>query len=255
MKKKVTIFLSVVLAALLIVMALILMPNNRVSEIFKKKIVVGIADNMPFSQPENGDAPQGLSADLAKLIFEKLGYQVEFRTVTSTVRDEMLQSGEIDCYVDALSKNRENTLYSTVYFSCLQGSFYKNKDLRLGEIGDLKNFRVAYITDGGAADIIKKYSATGVAKANAAEVLEAIKSDEADLCILDADTIHGLKNGEGEFAAYTAGIYLFSEEHCFAFKNSNKELAANVNKTLTEFTRNGKIKELITKYGLADSVA
>ncbi|MBQ0083655.1 MAG: transporter substrate-binding domain-containing protein, partial [Clostridiales bacterium] len=183
MKKK---LLTVILAVLLIaavVAALIIIPKTRIADLFAEKVKVGVSDNTPYSFVAGGGDYSGFSADYIKKALEELGYKVIFVTAPADEQDKLLQSGEIDCYVDATSNEQENTFYTKDYISCVQGTFYKDKSIHLQSGTDIKDYRCAFIAGNNNSSYVKKNGGKAVPEGSAELCAKAVKEGKADICI------------------------------------------------------------------------
>ena len=80
-----------------------------------KNAVVGFG----YEDPLTGEYT-GMEIDLANMIAESLGVDVEFTTVTAATRTELLDSGDIDCVLATFTITDERKLswdFSTPYFT------------------------------------------------------------------------------------------------------------------------------------------
>ena len=71
--------------------------EEEVQEELLPEIVVGCNDYSPFCYIGTDGEAAGTDISLAKEAFERMGYRVRFRFIDWGKRDELLETGEIDC--------------------------------------------------------------------------------------------------------------------------------------------------------------
>lgn len=250
MKKKLIITAVCVALVLLIVAALVIIPRTSLADLFVKKIKVGFSDNPPYSFQSKDTGGSGFSCDLAAKIFESLGYKVIFVKVTPDTKNSMLQSGEIDCYIDATTTNIEKTYYSKDYLACIQGTFYNNPEIKLYSKKDLKNYKCSFVAGSSAADFLKELGAQTKPEIDAEAAANAVKEGKADICVIDNYFINDLTENHTGYSGFKSGIYLYNEKHYFAFSEETKDLAEDVNNAILQLKKDKTVERLVNLYGL-----
>lgn len=249
MKKKLIIVGIAVLLVLLVVAALVIIPKTKIPEYFAKKIKIGVSENSPYSIYTSDNTVTGFSANFAKTIFEDIGYKVIFVKTTADEQNRLLQNGEIDCYIDATSKNEPNTFYSKEYVSCVQGTFYNNPEITVNSSKDFKNYKCAFISGSSANDYLTKNDAKGLPVANAQLAVKAVKEGTADICIIDNYFINEFLK-LSDYSDFKSGIYLYNEKHYIAFSEKNRPLINKVNSAISKYKKNGSAESWLNLYGL-----
>lgn len=111
-------------------------------------------DFPPFGSIGTDMAPQGYDIDMARLIAEGLGVDLELVPVTSANRIPYLQTGRVDLVISSLGKNpeREGQIdFSTAYAPFFNGVFAPD-DVELAAVEDLAGVTVG-VTRGSVEDL------------------------------------------------------------------------------------------------------
>lgn len=252
MKKKLIIVAIALLIAAVIVAALVIIPKTGLPALFAPKIKVGITENSPFSYMTSDNEASGFSADIAKKAFAELNYNVIFVKINDDEKLSALKKGTIDCCLDITSLGIQQAYYSKDYISCVQGTFYKSKNVLLGSSNDLSKYRCAYIAGSDCEDYLKKAGAVGIPAANPKSAVDAVNEGKADLCIIDNYFINDFINNRTSYTEFRSGIYLYNQKHYFIFSEKKSGLADRTNELIKKYKKDGTIKSLLEQYGLTE---
>ena len=222
----------------------------------KETIVVGYTEYAPMNYEENGELI-GFDTDLAKAVFENLGYDVYFQLIEWDNKYTDLDSGTIDCVWNGFTCNTKDddgvaradkVDFSYNYMENRQVIVVK-KDSGITKAADLKG-KTAAVEDGSAG---AEYAATfeGVTVKNCTkqtDCLMEVSSLTADFAVLDAQLAKSYC-GKGNYADLQIVDDLSSDVEYYAigFKKGS-DLTAKVNEQLVKLAEDGTIKKIAEEY-------
>ena len=226
-----------------------------------KTVVVGYTLYAPMNYME-GDELVGFDTDLAKAVFEGMGYEVIFQEIDWDARYTDLASGTIDCIWNGFTANStdsdgvlrsEKVDFSYNYMENRQVIIAK-ADAGIASAADLAG-KLAAVESGSAGE---SYAATfegvtvkGFLKQT--DCLFEVNAGTADFAVLDAQLAKSYA-GKGDYANIVIIDALSSDVEYYAigFKKGS-ELTANVNAQLDKLGADGTIAALAEKYGVANT--
>ncbi len=111
-------------------------------------------DFPPFGSVGADMTPQGYDIDVAALIAEKLGVELELTPVTSANRIPYLQTDKVDLVISSLGKNpdREKVIDFSVAYAPFFNGIFAPDDVAVAAIEDLKGHSVG-VTRGSVEDL------------------------------------------------------------------------------------------------------
>lgn len=229
-----------------------------------KSVVVGYTDYAPMNFTDENGTLVGFDTDLAKAVFEKLGYTVMFKEIIWAQRYTELDAGTIDCIWNGFTANTADddgvARSEKVDFSY---NYMGNKQVVVAsaafaaEITDASAFagKVGGVEDSSAGDT---YLATfeGAIKKGLASQLDALREltlGTVDFAVLD-DQLAKAYVGKGDYAdlAVVEGIESDAEYYAIGFKKGS-ELTALVNGALEELAADGTIATIAETYGVSNT--
>ena len=225
-------------------------------------VVVGYTIYEPMNyQDENGELI-GYDTDLAKAVFEALGYEVIFQEIDWSSKYTDLDSGTIDCVWNGFTCNTadddgiqraEKVDFSYNYMENRQVIVAK-ADSGIKTAADL-NGKLASVESGSAGETYAK-TFEGVTTKGAlkqTDCLLEVNSGAADFAVLDAQLAKSYA-GKGDYANIAIVDELSSEVEYYAigFKKGS-ELTAKVNAQLEALAADGTIATLAEKYGVSNT--
>ncbi len=230
----------------------------------QKMVVVGYTDYAPMNFTDENGTLVGFDTDLAKAVFEKLGYTVTFKEIVWGQRYTELESGTIDCIWNAFTANTadddgvarsEKVDFSYNYMGNKQ-VVVASADLA-AEATDTTSFagKVGGVENSSAGDT---YLSTfdGAIKKGLDSQLDALRElvlGTVDFVVLD-DQLAKAYVGKGDYAdlVIVEGIESDAEYYAIGFKKGS-ELTANVNKALEELAADGTIAKIAETYGVSNT--
>ena len=211
---------------------------------------------------EDGKTLIGYDTDLAKAVFENLGYEVMFQEINWEQKYTDLNSNTIDCIWNGFTCNSsdddgiarsEKVDFSYNYMENRQVVVVK-KDSGIAAAADLKGKKGA-AEDGSAGETYAK-SFEGINYKGCpvqTDCLNEVNAMTADFAVLDAQLAKSYC-GKGNYADLMIVDDLSSEVEYYAigFKKGS-ELTAKVNAELEKLGADGTIEKLAKKYGVENT--
>jgi polar amino acid transport system substrate-binding protein len=206
---------------------------------------------------ENGELI-GFDTDLAKAVFEGLGYEVIFQEIDWSSKYTDLNSGAIDCVWNGFTCNvaddddgiqrAEKVDFSYNYMENRQVIVAK-ADAGIASAADLSG-KIAAVESGSAGETyaasFEGVTTKGFLKQT--DCLFEVNAGTADFAVLDAQLAKSYA-GKGDYANITIVDDLSSDVEYYAigFKKGS-ELTAKVNAQLEALAADGTIAEIAQKY-------
>ena len=218
----------------------------------KGSLIVGITDFEPMDyKDENGDWI-GFDADMAGVVAEKLGVDVEFVEIDWDNKIMELDSKNIDVVWNGMTLTDEvtNSMECTNAY-CSNGQVIVTADESKLDDPSKLTFAVEAGSAGEAVAEEEGYNANSVA--SQADALMEVASGTSDAAIIDLLMASAMI---GEGTSYPDLIHsdeLTSEEYGVGCRKGS-DLAAYINEQLTKAYKDGKTQEIAEKYGIADAV-
>ena len=216
----------------------------------KEKLVMATNAEFPPYEYVEGDKIVGIDAEIAALIADKLGMELEIVDVAFDSIIPGVQSGKYDMGMAGLTVNDERlekVNFSTSYATGIQAVIVKDgSDIKT--IDDLAGKKIGvqtsttgdiYATGDYGEDAITRYD-------NGAVAVQALLADKVDCVIIDNEPAksyvaanEGLKVLDTEYTV---------EDYAICFAKENTELQKKVDGALKELIADGSVKEVIEKY-------
>ena len=251
MKKIIAIALSVMLLALCCV-------GCGSKDDAKETVVVGYTIYAPMNYLDENNVLVGFDTDLAKAVFEGLGYDVIFQEIDWSSKYTDLNAGTIDCVWNGFTCNvaddddgiqrAEKVDFSYNYMENRQVIVAK-ADAGITSAADLSG-KIAAVESGSAGE---SYAASfdGVTTKGflkQTDCLFEVNAGTADFAVLDAQLAKSYA-GKGDYESLAIVDDLSSDVEYYAigFKKGS-ELTAKVNEQLEKLAADGTIAQIAQKY-------
>ena len=226
-----------------------------------KTVVVGYTLYAPMNYME-GDKLVGFDTDLAKAVFEGMGYEVIFQEIDWDARYTDLASGTIDCIWNGFTANStdsdgvmrsEKVDFSYNYMENRQVIVTK-ADAGIATAEDLSG-KMGSVESGSAgesyAETFEGANIKGATKQT--DCLMEVNSGAADFAVLDAQLAKSYV-GKGDYAGLTIVEDLSSDVEYYAIGfEKGSELTAQVNAQLEKLAADGTIAKIAEKYGVTNT--
>ncbi len=225
-------------------------------------VVVGYTIYEPMNYENEDGELIGYDTELAKAVFENLGYDVIFQEIVWESKYTDLDSNTIDCIWNGFTCNTadddgimrsEKVDFSYNYMENRQVIVAK-KDSNITKADDLKG-KVAVAESGSAGETYAKTFANVTFKGftKQTDCLFEVNSGTADFAVVDAQLAKSYA-GKGDYANLMIVDALSSDVEYYAigFKKGS-ELTEKVNEQLEKLGKDGTIEELAEKYGVSNT--
>ena len=223
-----------------------------------EKKVLTMATNAEFPPYEfyEGDKVVGIDAEIAAVIAEKLGMELE---IVDTAFDSIIPAivaGKYDMGMAGMTvtdERLEEVNFSESYATGVQVVIV-NEGSEITTVDDLtagKNYTIGVQT-GTTGDLYSTWDIEDeglgtVSRFNkGADAVEALKIGKVDCVIIDNEPAKA-------FVAESEGLKILDtayaeEQYAIAVSKENTELLDNINKALAELTADGTLQKIVDKY-------
>ena len=226
-----------------------------------KTVVVGYTLYAPMNYME-GDELVGFDTDLAKAVFEGMGYTVIFQEIDWDAKYTDLEAGTIDCVWNGFTANTadndgimrsEKVDFSYNYMENRQVVVVKSGS-GITTAADLDG-KMGSVESGSAgesyAEGFEGASVKGALKQT--DCLMEVNSGAADFAVLDAQLAKSYV-GKGDYSELMIVEEMSSDVEYYAigFKKGS-ELTAKVNEQLVKLAEDGTISKIAEKYDVVNT--
>ena len=222
------------------------------------KLIVGVkADYKPYGFLDTSGAIIGIEPDLATDVANKLGVEVEFVPVVSSNRMQFLEQGKIDLMIATMTDKPDRRKVVLI----IDPNYYSSgtnvlalKSLGLKDWEDLRGKPVCGIQ--GAfynKSTSQEYGAEIVAFKGTAEAYSALKAGNCAAFVYD-DSAFVAKTEDPEWSDYEMPLPTIDDAPWgLAVPLGEDGFAALMSEMSTEWHKSGRILELETKWGIANT--
>ncbi len=223
------------------------------------KLIMATNAEFPPYEYKEGDKIVGIDAEVAKLIADKLGLELEIADVDFDSIIPGVQSGKYDMGMAGMTvtdERKEKVNFSDSYATGVQVVIVR-EDSEIKSIDDLEGKKIGaqqgttgyiYASDTPENGGYGEENVTGYQ--NGALAVEALKGGKVDCVIIDNEPAkayvaanEGLKILDTEYV---------TEDYAICFAKKNTELQEKVNDALKELIEDGSVKKVVDKYIKAD---
>lgn len=236
-----------------LVMALVLclaLFSACVAEKGGEKLIMGTNAAFPPYEYYDGDKIVGIDAEIAALLAEKLGMELEITDMDFNGIISAVQNGVVDIGLAGMTvtpKRLESVNFSNPYAKGVQVVIVKEgSDIK--KIADLEGKLIGvqeattgdiYSTDEFGEGNIKRYQ-TGAA------AIAALQGDIVDAVIIDNEPAKAFVKENKGLTILEA--HYADEDYAIAVAKDNTELLEKINKALDELKADGSIDKIVNKY-------
>ena len=234
------------------------------------QIFVGYTVKEPFNYTDEEDNLVGFDTELAKAVFEGLGYVVTFKEITWDTKYTTLDSDKIDCIWNGFASNgvdadgvasAERVVFSYNYMESRQVVVVK-KDSGIAGAADLADKTgCAWAGSAGEEYLLTLGCAMPYGLDSQTECLDAVKDGTYDCNFAVVDEYlaksYCAENTDLEILSGLSGEPSYFAVGLNKTKNKSADeeaLIHKVNAQLEKLAADGTIAELAEKYGLSGSV-
>ena len=236
--------------AVLFVFSLAACGNSKSLTVEEGKLTMATNASFPPYEYYEGDEIVGIDAEIAALIADKLGLELEIADVEFDSIIPGVQSAKYDMGMAGMTvtdERKEKVNFSDSYAKGVQVVIVK-EDSEIASIDDLdgKKIGVQQSTTGDiyASDDYGEENVTKYANGNLA--VEGLKAGKVDCVIIDNEPAKAyVKANEGLKILDTTYA---DEDYAISFNKDNTELQEKVNTALKELIADGSVQKIIDKY-------
>ncbi len=229
--------------------------SSSKQETDKPTIVVGIDNFEPYSYLNSKGEYAGLDVELAKTCFTRLGYNVEFKIIKWSDKNDLLNNGDIDCIWSCYSMNGREDLYDwagpylysrQVVLVPSDSDVYILEDLAGRRIG------VQATTKGESVFLHNnEYNIPEVSQidsfSSVDDMFAAIRKDYVDAICGHEALLSTLLNEDYRLLSDSPSLSKLG----VAFKkDGNNEIVSKLNDVLREIKDDGTLESIVKNYGL-----
>ncbi len=259
-KKLIAVFAATVLA--LSVFALAGCSNsssntNSNSGSSAKTLVVGFdQDYPPYGFVGDDGKYTGFDIDLATMVAQENGWNVELSPIDWNAKDALLNGGNITCIWNGFTyEGREDNYTWSGQYMLNEQVIVVKKGSGITKEADLSGKTVLTQVDSGALEVLEDEEGKA-ALAKTFKSLETIDNYNSAFMQLDSGLVDAvacdLSIAKYQMSAnpdkYEIAVVLSEEHYAVGFKKGETEMANAVTETLKKLDQSGKIKELCEKY-------
>ena len=221
-------------------------------------LTVGLDDTFaPMGFRDKDNNLVGFDIDLANKVGEKLGMNVEFKTIVWDTKDMELKSRNIDCVWNGMSATPERMeamsltnkyLDNTILLMALNDS-----DVKVEKAEDLANYKIGTQAGSAALAMLKGNEAADSFMDNVSEypeydkALMALKAGRVDVLAID-QVLGEYKNKNLDGALKVCEYTLGSDAYTIGFRKEDTALRDAVNDALKELLDEGVSSEISKKW-------
>ena len=241
--------------------------GDEYANIRPNTISVGYTDYPPMNYKNDDGVLVGFDTELALMVFNALGYEVNFKPIDWGQKYLELESKNIQCIWNGFTANsadpdgvarKDKVDFSFYYMQNAQCIVKKSATANATAWADFEGQTVAFEA-GSAADslIADELKEIDVNKKDVASQMDAIREvnmGTAAYAIVDvllAEQICG--NGDYADLTLNEGIEIGVEYYAIGFEKGS-DLVEKVNIMLMAFAQTGQLRALAEKYGLENSL-
>lgn len=231
------------------------------------KLVVGYTLYNPMNYEDENGKLIGFDTELAEMVAEKLGMDIEFKLIDWSNKYLELDSGNINCIWNGFTYNcadddgiqrSDKVDFSVAYMNNEQCVVVRSENASALTTADSLKDKKGAAEEGSAGEgVVKGFLANEsnyIPCAAQTGTLTELMSGAVDFVVIDYTMAKSLI-GQGDYAnlKIADSIDIEAEEYAVGFKKGS-ELTAEVNKAIKELAEDGTLMELAKKYGLENYV-
>lgn len=214
------------------------------------KLTMATNASFPPYEYYEGDNIVGIDAEIAGLIADKLGLELEIADVEFSSIIPGVQANKYDMGMAGMTvteERKEKVNFSDSYAKGIQVVIVK-EDSDIASIDDLEGKKIG-VQESTTGDIYASddYGEENVTKyANGNLAVEGLKSGKVDCVIIDNEPAKA-------YVAANEGLKILDtsyadEDYAISFNKNNTELQEKVNAALKELIADGSVQKIIDKY-------
>ena len=215
------------------------------------KLVMCTNAEFPPYEFKDGGEFKGIDVEVAKLIGEKIGAEVDILDIAFDSLIPTVMSGKADFAMAGMTvteDRKQNVDFSHTYQTAVQ-TVVVTKDSDIKTIDDLQGKKIGvqtgttgdiYCTDDFGEEAMERYS-------KIIDGFQAMKTGKIDAVVVDDQVAKSIV--EQDLGSYSILDTAYAEEeYAIAVKKGNSELLDKLNSAIDEIKSNGQLKSIVDKY-------
>lgn len=232
--------------------------ETKVDKIKKAgKIVLGTSGDYPpyeFHKAVDGkDTIVGFDIEIAKEIAKDLGVTLEVKEMSFDGLLTALNAGKIDFVLAGMTpkpERLESADFSNIYYTAVQTLVVRAEDASKIKSADDLNGKVVGVQKGSiqvdvAAEQLPKAEAKLLGKIT--DIVLSLKTNKVQAAIIEGPVAKSYVNANKDLIISDVKLNAPDAGSAVAVDKGNKELVAEINKTLDRLTKAGLIDKLVTE--------
>lgn len=222
----------------------------------RPKLVVGSDIYPPFNYIDENGRPTGIDVDLAKEACRRMGYKVEFDTISWDDKNRVLESGGVDCLWGSFSmKGREKQYRWAGPYMRSRQVVAVNDSSPIQSLADLEGKLLVVQTTTKPEEIFMKRTDSRIPKVGK---IYSMENRDLIFAMLGKGYVDAMAMHESAIRQYNKEVgthYRILDEELLetglgvAFaKNDGRGIAEKLNKTLLEMNEDGTTKKIVARY-------
>ncbi len=222
----------------------------------KGTLVIGVDEYFaPMSSKDSTGAYVGFDIDLAKAICSSIGVQAEFKSIDMSQKENLLNSGEIDCVLSglAITNERQQSMNLTSSYLVSILSVLTTPEHEVRSDSDLAGLTIGIPQNSTAHEVIKGLSLYSSIEseikfyANYNDVLAAIEKNEID-CIIVDEVYYNDKIKTMTTTLFPTPMDFGDIYYTIGLRKADIELYKQIDTILSELKNDGTLSEISIKW-------
>ena len=227
-------------------------------------ITIGYTDYPPMNYENEAGELVGFDTELAKAVFEDLGYKVRFKLIDWANRYTEVNSGTIDCIWNGFTANcpdddgierADKVDFTYNYMTNAQCILRLDTATDVTDKAQFEGKSIAYEASSAAESFVADITGANLkAVTSQMDAVREVNAGTAQYAVVDLLLAKSIA-GQKDFSkiVINQGIEIAAEYYAIGFKKGS-DLTAKVNEKLVAYAANGKLADLAKKYNLSNQV-